>query len=194
MGHLSDFRLNKKKIIKIFQHIKLLRQWNKFLNLTSILTTKDVIKYHYNDSIMGLLSIKFPSSIQIFDLGSGAGFPGIVASILNPKQNIVLVEKCEKKIDFLRAAVMLLKLTNVKISRLEVEKLRDVRFAISRAFLQPEEINKILHIFCKNGEGIFWVSPNFKISDISFLKSEILFYTLSANEKRKLCAFRRLGG
>lgn len=193
MQYLSDFYLNKKKIIRIFQHIKLLKEWNKILNLTSILETKDMIKYHYRDSIMGLLSVKFPPSVQIFDLGSGAGFPGIVASILNPKQNIVLVEKCKKKIVFLRTIITVLKLTNVKISSLDVEKLRDVRFAISRAFLQPKEISKIFRIFCKNGQGVFWVSSNFKISSRFFLKTEIVSYDLSANEKRKLCIFRNSG-
>lgn len=83
---------------KIIEFKKLLLRWNKSLNLISNSTLKNIINRHILDSLQ-LLNF-FNKSSTIIDLGSGAGFPGIVLAIAGVK-NVTLIESNAKKSAFL---------------------------------------------------------------------------------------------
>jgi 16S rRNA (guanine(527)-N(7))-methyltransferase RsmG len=74
-------------------------EWNKKINITAITDEDEFIKKHIIDSAF-LLKILEKKSESIMDIGSGAGFPGIIANIFNPSLNIISVESVSKKCHF----------------------------------------------------------------------------------------------
>ncbi|AGF47298.1 glucose inhibited division protein B [Candidatus Kinetoplastibacterium desouzaii TCC079E] len=116
-----------------------IKHWNNIYNITSIKNTFDIVTNHIIDSISVLpsldkLSIK--KNINICDVGSGAGLPGIILSIMRPDWNIFCVESIGKKTAFMRQAIGVLNLSNLKIIQSRVESLHGYKFdiLISRAF------------------------------------------------------------
>jgi 16S rRNA (guanine527-N7)-methyltransferase len=89
----------------------LLRKWQKAVNLVSPKTLDDLETRHLADSaqiadllpsLTPTLSLKGEGEFTLFDLGSGAGFPGLVLAMLRPDITVHLVESDQKKCEFLR--------------------------------------------------------------------------------------------
>lgn len=99
------------------QYFELLIQWNEKINLTTITEYNDVVKKHFLDSclLLKLYSVKDFIGKSIIDVGTGGGFPGIPLSIMMPNTNFVLMDSLNKRIDFLKKVVDILKLSNVKL-------------------------------------------------------------------------------
>ncbi len=82
-------------------YCSLLRQWNRSINLVQHDTLDIMLERHIADSLQ--IRAMIPDNSHIIDIGSGAGFPGVVLSIYGV-DNIVLCEKSVKKATFLRMA------------------------------------------------------------------------------------------
>ena len=102
-------------VSKFMIYLKQLKEWNKTTNLTSIVKDEEVVIKHFIDSIAAIKAENFVDGSLIFDIGSGAGFPGIPIKILRPDLRLVLVEPSKKKSSFLRYIIGLLKLRDVDI-------------------------------------------------------------------------------
>ncbi len=86
-----------------------LLEWNKTMNLTGITDPKEVIIKHFLDSLTVLPHI--PNNARTYiDVGTGAGFPGLVVAIMKPKLNITLLEAAAKKVSYLEACITALEL------------------------------------------------------------------------------------
>lgn len=85
----------------IEKYIELLLVWNKKINLVSISSPDELIKRHIIDSLQLINYIK--KNEVVYDIGSGAGFPGLMLSYAGI-ENVNLVEKINKKANFLIAA------------------------------------------------------------------------------------------
>lgn len=85
------------------RYYELLIEWNKKINLTAITEYKEVIYKHFLDSAFILKSELFQKkeSASVLDLGTGAGFPGIVLAVLCPQYSFTLVDSLMKRIEFL---------------------------------------------------------------------------------------------
>ena len=112
-----DIFLDDEKEQKLEQYYELLLEWNKKINLTAITEYKEVIWKHFIDSALLTKSDLYQEKERksILDMGTGAGFPGIVLAILSPEKNFTLVDSLQKRIDFLKIVVEKLKLENVKL-------------------------------------------------------------------------------
>lgn len=112
-----DIFITDEQIEKFDLYYKLLIQWNKNMNLTTITDYDDVIKKHFLDSCL-LLKV-FPVSEfnnkKIIDVGTGAGFPGIPLAIMLQDTEFVLLDSLNKRIDFLTETVKKLNLKNVSL-------------------------------------------------------------------------------
>lgn len=86
------------------RYYELLIEWNKKINLTAITEYKEVIYKHFLDSAFIVKSELFQKKeiSTVLDLGTGAGFPGIVLAVLCPRYRFTLVDSLMKRIDFLR--------------------------------------------------------------------------------------------
>lgn len=79
-----------------------LRRWNQHINLTTINENTDVIYKHFLDSVSVLEYCKIKEGDKLIDIGTGAGFPGVVLKIYIPHIRLTLVEASHKKVAFLK--------------------------------------------------------------------------------------------
>ncbi|VFM95238.1 MAG: 16S rRNA m(7)G-527 methyltransferase [Candidatus Kentron sp. G] len=103
----------------LIHYVKLLVQWNRGYNLTSIRTPAEMVRRHILDC---LVILPYLHGTRLLDVGTGAGLPGIIVAIARPDLECVLLDGNGKKTRFCRQAAMELGLSNVKVLRLRVEK------------------------------------------------------------------------
>lgn len=87
----------------LFQHYEELRRWNRRLSLVGPGTAQEVVERHYGESLAALPLIQ-PDDRSLLDVGSGAGFPGVVLAAALPTVQVTLIESRERKWAFLKAA------------------------------------------------------------------------------------------
>lgn len=103
-------------------HLALLRRWNAKINLVAKATLAEAQSRHLADSAQ--LAPLIPDGARtLVDLGSGAGFPGLVLAILRPDLAVTLVDSDARKIAFLREAVRETGAGNVRVHHGRVEAL-----------------------------------------------------------------------
>lgn len=103
--------------VKFEQYAKLLREWSGRMNLVAPSTLNDIENRHFADSAQ--LADVLPPDVNVIDLGSGAGFPGVVLAILG--WNVTCIESIGKKVSFLNAVKQELGLDNLTIYHGRVE-------------------------------------------------------------------------
>lgn len=107
---------------KLERYLELLIEKNKVVNLTAIRDREAILVKHFEDSML-LNSLLKDSDKNIIDIGTGAGFPGLVLAIMNEDKNFLLVDSVKKKIDFINEVISELNLKNVKTSSKRAEEL-----------------------------------------------------------------------
>ena len=134
----TNLKINSEDINILEQYAELVLKWNSTRNLVSRNTDKKQINEHIFDCacITPLLDEN-----KILDVGTGAGLPGIVVSILESKKNVTLLEPNRKKVSFLTHVQAELGLTNLKIVKGRVENLEKIKDKIimTRAVMEPEK-------------------------------------------------------
>ena len=95
-------------------YYNLLIEWNNKMNLTGITDRNSVYLKHFYDCITLIKAIDLTKNLKIVDVGSGAGFPGLVLKIVFPNLNVVLVDALNKRINFLNHVIESLKLENIE--------------------------------------------------------------------------------
>ena len=113
--HITETQLKELDI-----YYNLLTEENKKYNLTSITKKEDVYLKHFYDSLTIIKSIKIDNQ-HICDVGTGAGFPGMVLKIVFPNIKLDLIDATLKKCNFLRLVTEKLKLQNVHIINSRIE-------------------------------------------------------------------------
>ena len=135
----TSLKTNSEDISVLEQYAELILKWNSTRNLVSRNTNKEQITEHIFDCacITPLLDEN-----KILDVGTGAGLPGIVVSILESKKKVTLLEPNQKKVSFLTHVQAELGLTNLKIEKGRVEDLKKIKEEIimTRAVMEPEKL------------------------------------------------------
>ena len=106
--------LDDAKLANLDKYYNILTEENKKYNLTRIISKEDVYLKHFYDSLT-INKIENINNQSICDLGSGAGFPGLVLAICFPNTTITLIEANSKKCYFLNLVKSQLQLNNVTI-------------------------------------------------------------------------------
>jgi len=112
---------------KLKRFTALLLEWNKIHNLTGAKTPLEV-ESNIEDSLFPTTFIEKPSSI--LDVGTGAGFPGMILAIAYPDVKTVLCEPRQKRASFLKYVAMELELDNVVVVKKRVEDFDDEPFGL----------------------------------------------------------------
>jgi len=109
------------------KYISLLQQWGKIHNLTASLKNEEI----ENNIIDSVYPLKFLNEFtSLADVGTGAGYPGMLLAIAKPDARVVLVEPRAKRVAFLNFVKSALKLENVYIEQKRIEDLQDDKFDI----------------------------------------------------------------
>lgn len=117
--------LSPENIEQLCLYVAELRKWNRRINLIARKTgIVDVIERHFLDSLtlLPFLPITGKKEKILLDVGTGAGFPGLVLAVTRPDLRVVLVEPRGKKVSFLRHIVRCLRLENVEIINARLEE------------------------------------------------------------------------
>lgn len=116
---LINIELKDNQIEKFYNYMNLLLEWNEKINLTAITEPKEVILKHFVDSATIIKYIE--NDMQIVDVGTGAGFPGIPLNIINNKANYLLVDSLNKRVNFLNEVINNLELKNINTVHSRIE-------------------------------------------------------------------------
>lgn len=110
-----DITLTKNQMYKLEKLYELLVNYNENVNLTRIVEKKEVYLKHFYDSLTLIKAYNLKKEVSLCDVGTGAGFPGLVLAICFPNLKVTLIEKLKKKVDFLFLVKKELGLDNVFI-------------------------------------------------------------------------------
>jgi 16S rRNA (guanine527-N7)-methyltransferase len=95
-------------------------EWNRKINLTGLTARQKIVNELFLDSLIP--SPFLPAKGRLLDVGSGAGFPGMVLKINNPGLHAHLLEPNTKRTRFLKHIIRLLKLENISVLKGRIEK------------------------------------------------------------------------
>jgi len=109
-----NITLTNEQLEQLNTYYELLVEYNKVMNLTAITDKKDVYLKHFYDSLTLTKIIDLNSIDTLCDIGTGAGFPGLVLKIVFPNLKITLVDSLNKRINFLNTVIDKLNLENIE--------------------------------------------------------------------------------
>ena len=102
------------KIEKSLKYLEILLDYNSHTNLTAIREEKPIIEKHFLDSLL-LQNLLKDEDKTLIDIGTGAGFPGMMLAIFNEDKKFTLLDSVRKKTDFLELVKTELSLNNVEV-------------------------------------------------------------------------------
>jgi len=128
---LLGLELTPQQVEQFALYLAELRRWNQSYSLTTITEPFEVVHKHFLDSLNYLAPLK--DSKEIFDLGSGPGFPGLPLAIVLPQSKFTLVDARQKKTIFLKFIAQKMGLKNVEIIHLHLSQ-GNARTAFEHSF------------------------------------------------------------
>lgn len=145
----------KNQLSQLEKYYNLLVEWNEKINLTRIIEKKDVYLKHFYDSLTIVKTVNLETINNLCDVGTGAGFPGIVLKIMYPHINITLLDSLQKRINFLNVVINTLNLKDIKTIHTRSEDYRgQYDIVVSRAVANIEKLLTIAMHLVKPG-GMF---------------------------------------
>ena len=109
---LNKFEMYYQKLVEV----------NEYMNLTAITEHDDVYIKHFIDSLFILKAIDNTKKFNILDVGSGAGFPSIPLAIVSNNADVCIIDKLNKRINFLNDLVKYINIDNVKAYHFRAEE------------------------------------------------------------------------
>ena len=106
--------LTEEKLEKLDKFYNLLIEWNKKINLTRIEEEEEVYLKHFYDSLTIAKAVDLSEIKTLCDIGTGAGFPGIVLKIFYPNLKITLIDSLKKRVNYLNEIIKDLGIDNIE--------------------------------------------------------------------------------
>lgn len=111
----------KDQLDKLEKYYELLIEYNKVMNLTGITEKKEAYLKHFYDSLTICKVMNLDKNLTLCDIGTGAGFPGLVLKIIFPNLKVTLVDCLNKRINFLNTVIKELKLLDIETVHMRIE-------------------------------------------------------------------------
>ena len=184
--------LSKTQIDKFLLFEKLIKNWNKKVNLISRKDIDFLFERHISYSLSVAFFFDFKAKTKLLDVGTGGGFPGIPLAIFFPNVEFTLIDRTEKKIkviDFIKSE---LKIKNVKTKVGDVKNLKSkFDFVLGRAVTKMEKFVPLVKkniLVQKDESGIIYLKggklayeekrfPNIKIFSLKNMFESSFFET-----------------
>ncbi|HHX33330.1 MAG TPA: 16S rRNA (guanine(527)-N(7))-methyltransferase RsmG [Mollicutes bacterium] len=197
---LKKLEVPVKNIDMLDIYYKYLNEYNKHTNLTSITEEKDVYLKHFYDSLTICKTVDLNKFESLLDIGTGAGFPGLVLKIFYPHLKVTLLDSNGKKIKFLENLSQKLNIeVNIVNERSEdyiKEKRESFDIVTSRAVADLSILLELALPFVKKGgyfiplKGEVTKELNDSQNALSILKGKIIkkeeFFLPIENSKRTI--------
>ena len=145
--------ITEEQLNKLDEFYKLLIEWNEKINLTRIIEEKDVYLKHFYDSLTLNRVVDLKEIRTLCDVGTGAGFPGIVLKIVFPNLKITLIDSLQKRVNYLNEIIKKLDLENIEAIHTRGEDYKgQYDIVTSRAVANIEKLlNYTMHLVSKDG-------------------------------------------
>ncbi len=169
---------------KLEIYAKELKEWNEKINLTAIKDDEGIAVKHFIDSLMLLKYISIPENSKIIDVGTGAGFPGLVIAAARSDLKVTLLDSTGKKLKVVADIAEKMGLTNYEILNMRAEEAGQKKeyreqydFATARAVAELRVLSEYCLPFVKkNG---FFISMKGALADKEIENSTNALKTLS---------------
>ncbi len=155
---------------KLYTYFILLKEWNSRIDLTAVTEDGEMIDKHFIDSLTVLKAGILPETGNLIDVGTGAGFPGMVLAMACPKLRVTLLDSQQKRLVFLghiagetntRNAVMVHARAEDGARKPEMREQFD--FAVARALAPTNTLCEYLLPYVKvGGCALCWKGPGLK--------------------------------
>ena len=210
LPRLLEFGLepDQKVIERLNLYGNLLLEWNEKINLTAITEPEEVVVKHFYDCLLFLKNVDLPTGASVIDVGTGAGFPGIVLKIARPDIKLTLLDSLNKRINFLNEVLKALNLEAETIHARAEEGgqnklLREkFDFATARAVARLNVLSEYCMPFVKvGGHFVALKGPAAKqeaeeaqkaISLLGGEKPKIICENLTEDEQRCFCIIKKI--
>lgn len=153
--------LSKTQIDKFLLFEKLIKNWNKKVNLISRKDIEFLFERHISYSLSITFFFKFKTSTKILDVGTGGGFPGIPLAIFFPNVEFTLIDRTKKKIKVIDSIKEDLKIKNIKTIVGDVKNIKcKFDFILGRAVTKMEKFVPLVKkniLVQKDGSGIIYL-------------------------------------
>lgn len=164
-------RFPDEQVAGLSRYYQFVMKWNPRLHLTTVTEPRDFFERHIVES--SLVSGKIGSIVdQVWDIGSGAGVPGLLVAILRPELSVHLVESSRKKAIFLEEAVADLGLSNVRVVQRRFESLENLTESSCMTVRAIEEMERMI-------PALIWLGSSG--SQMIFLGAKSLGETVRSN-------------
>ena len=114
--------LTQNQLDQLNKYYELLVEYNKVMNLTGITEKEEVYLKHFYDSLTIIKIIDLNNMDSLCDIGTGAGFPGLVLKIVFPNLKITLLDSLNKRIEFLKIVINELGLKDIEVIHTRAEE------------------------------------------------------------------------
>jgi len=172
-------KLSDQMIDQLMTYLNLVEKWNRVYNLTAIRERDEMIKLHFLDSLSILNHVHLKN---ILDVGSGAGFPGIVLAITKPELKVTVMDSVNKKTTFMQQVKSELALTNLDVVNSRVEDYQPITLfeaVTSRAFSNLKNMMSLTqHTLKKEGVWLAMKSKDVKEELEEFEKNQYILIPL----------------
>lgn len=148
-----NIEITEDQLQKLNKFYELLVEWNKKINLTRITEKEDVYLKHFYDSLTITKVIDLTKVETLCDIGTGAGFPGVVLKIMYPNLKITLVDALQKRVNYLNEIIKKLDLKDIEALHVRGEDLKEKYDVVtSRAVANIEKLlTYTMHLVNKDG-------------------------------------------
>ena len=177
-------------IKKLEIYAKELKEWNEKINLTAITDDEGIAIKHFIDSLVLLKYVDIPGNSKIIDVGTGAGFPGLVIAAARPDVKVTLLDSTGKKLKVVADIAEKMGLTNYEILNMRAEEagqkkeyIEQFDFATARAVAELRVLSEYCLPFVKqNG---YFVSMKGALADKEIENATNALKTLSGKIEEK---------
>lgn len=199
--------LQSAQIEQFRSYLTLLKEWNSVMDLTAICEEEEMIEKHFFDCLMSFKFFNYANQ-KLLDVGSGAGFPGLVLKIAFPDLKITLLEPTGKRVKFLNAVILELGLKDIEVVQDRAEnyiKFNRSCFDVvtARAVARLNILLELTMPFVKVG-GVFVALKGVKTDEekeesknaLKELQGEVVandIYNLSDGVKRHVLQIKKVG-
>ncbi|SFV52025.1 rRNA small subunit 7-methylguanosine (m7G) methyltransferase GidB [hydrothermal vent metagenome] len=183
----ESISLNDEAIERLERFAILLNEWNSVHNLTGAKSI-DAIYQNIVDSLYPLTFIKTPSTL--LDVGTGAGFPGLVLAIAMPHTEVTLSEPLRKRVSFLKYAMVDLKLDNLCVVAKRVEAIDSEPFELitSRAVTNTKLLLKLTKDISDLDTSYLFYKGERVFDEIEELDNQLTYDIVQKNRRNYLYA------
>lgn len=152
----DSFKITNQEVLEsLYIYYEMLYETSKVMNLTTIVELEEAYIKHFYDSLLLSRTVDLTQNISLADVGTGAGFPGLVLKIVYPNLKITLIEPLNKRCKFLQSVIDKLKLKDIVVLNERAENaVKTMResfdIVTARAVAQLNILSEICVPFVKN--------------------------------------------